>query len=159
MMRSGQLTTESNPLWYLDFKGYRGSSETICLCELIRRSKLPFFTMENSSWRRLTTTQTAELKDLITYLRPLIRDNICFYLLSMIVMLDTSNLSESDTCESVSQLQSVSFISNITHASITDNFQQPTTMADSEFSEAASDMVVNYSQHVNANKNDVAFNV
>ena len=116
MLRSGQLTTESNPLWYLDFKGYRGSSETICLYESIRGSKLPFFTMENSSWRRLTTTQTAELKDLIVYLRPLIRDNICFYLLSMIVMLDTSNLSENDTFGRVSQLQSVSVISNIMKA-------------------------------------------
>ena len=87
MIRTGQLTIESNPLWYLDFKGVHG---------IQNNSRLPYFTMDNSDWPMLTKTQNSRLKDLLQFLRPLMQDTTFFYLLSMILMLDTSTLNEKD---------------------------------------------------------------
>ena len=85
MFRTGQLRNESNPFWYLDFKGYHGFDS---------KSQLPFYTVDNSDWKRLTRIQNTRLKDLIKSLRPLMQDTIFFYLLAMILMLDTTDLHE-----------------------------------------------------------------
>ena len=85
MFRTGQLRNESNPFWHLDFKGYHG---------LDSKAQLPFYTLDNSDWKRLTRIQNSRLRDLITCLRPLMQDTILFYLLAMILMLDTKDLHE-----------------------------------------------------------------
>ena len=135
MLRTGQLTKESNPLWYLDFKGYRGGSESIC------QTEMPYFTMETSRWRRLTKTQFSELKERITYLRPFIQDTTLFYLLSMIVMLDTKNLAENHNYLNVSPQKSLNYISNASNAGISHNFPTPKAMADTQLSEVTFDMI------------------
>ena len=93
MFRTGQLTVESNPLWYLDFKGVHGIKNC---------SQLPYFTMDNSDWPMLTATQNSRLKELLHYLRPLMQDTTFFYLVAMILMLDTSNLHEKVNLQKVS---------------------------------------------------------
>ena len=85
MLRTGLLQTESNPLWYLDFKGYYGFEN---------KSQLPYYSVDNSKWKRLATVQNSRIKDLVKYLRPLMQDTVFFYLLSMLVMLDTSDIEE-----------------------------------------------------------------
>ena len=88
MYRNGQLTEESNPLWYLEFKGYHGLQ---CI------NDLPYFTLGNvgvkgNASKYCTKKQIANVKSLISELTPLIRDSVTFYLLTMAMMLDTSNL-------------------------------------------------------------------
>ena len=83
MFRTGQLRNESNPFWHLDFKGYHGFDS---------KSQLPFYTVDNSDWKRLSRVQNCRFRDLIKCLRPLMQDNILFYLLAMILMLDTTDL-------------------------------------------------------------------
>ena len=91
MYRYGQLTEESNPLWYLEFKGYHGLK---CL------NNLPFFNIENfcNKARRdiFSKEQIATANQMIRELTPIVRDSICFYLITMVLMLDTSNLKDKE---------------------------------------------------------------
>ena len=89
MYRYGQLTEESNPLWYLEFKGYHGLQ---CL------NDLPFIHVGSPAkkWRRekYSKKQMAAVNQIIRELSPILRDSICFYLMTMVLMLDTSNLKD-----------------------------------------------------------------
>ena len=84
MFRNGQLRNETNPLWYLEFKGYHGLQST---------KDFPMFTFDD--WELVTKKQITTLKTSIKELGPLISDTISFYLLTMIMMFDTSDLNES----------------------------------------------------------------
>ena len=90
MYRNGQLREESNPLWYLEFKGYHGLQSI---------NDFPMFTIDSVSkgwaYEAVTKKQIIILKTSMKELAPLIRDTISFYLLTMIMMFDTSDLNES----------------------------------------------------------------
>ena len=93
MYRNGQLREESNPLWYLEFKGYHGLQSI---------NDFPMFTIDsvskgwgNNAYEEVTKKQIKILKTSVKELGPLIRDTISFYLLTMIMMFDTSDLNES----------------------------------------------------------------
>lgn len=90
MYRNGQLREESNPLWFLEFKGYHGLQSI---------DDFPMLTIDSVSkgwaYEAVTKKQIIILKTSIKELAPLIRDTICFYLLTMVMMFDTSDLNES----------------------------------------------------------------
>ena len=93
MYRNGQLREESNPLWYLEFKGYHGLQSI---------DDFPMLTIDsvskgwgNRAYEAVTKKQIIILKTSVKELAPLIRDTISFYLLTMIMMFDTSDLNES----------------------------------------------------------------
>ena len=90
MYRNGQLREESNPLWFLEFKGYHGLQSI---------DDFPMLTIDSVSkgwaYEAVTKKQIIILKTSIKELAPLIRDTICFYLLTMVMMFDSSDLNES----------------------------------------------------------------
>ena len=85
MYRNGQLREESNPLWFLEFKGYHGLQSI---------DDFPMLTIDSVSkgwaYEAVTKKQIIILKTSIKELAPLIRDTICFYLLTMVMMFDNN---------------------------------------------------------------------
>ena len=74
MYRNGQLREESNPLWYLEFKGYHGLQSI---------NDFPMFTIDsvskgwgNNAYEEVTKKQIKILKTSVKELGPLIRDTI-----------------------------------------------------------------------------------
>merc|ERR1719367_68449 len=51
--------------------------------------------------KRLTSNQLEHYRGMIGYLKPLMEDPICFQLISMVMLLDTSDLSDDDITSSV----------------------------------------------------------
>ena len=87
MFRTGQLREESNIFWGFEFKDYNG---------LRNVTDIPQISMDTVMGRRLTSNQLEHYRGLIGYLKPLMQDPICFQLISMVMLLDTSDLSDND---------------------------------------------------------------
>ena len=87
MFRTGQLREESNIFWSLEFKNYHGLRTVI---------DIPQISMDTVMGQRLTSNQLEHYRGMIRYLKPLMEDPICFQLISMVMLLDTSDLSDSD---------------------------------------------------------------
>ena len=87
MFRAGQLSEELNPFWHLEFKSYHGLRSV---------SDIPILTIfgEKLFCDQMSPNEIKETRNLIETLKPLMKDNICFHLICMIMMLDTSNLFE-----------------------------------------------------------------
>jgi hypothetical protein len=87
MFRTGQIRHESNLLWYLEYKGYHGLKSV---------SDIPLFTCKQIASQSLTPNQLVNCGRLCELFKPLMMDTVCFQLISMIMMLDTSNLIYED---------------------------------------------------------------
>ena len=85
MFRAGQLREESNIFWSLEFKHYHGLKSVL---------DIPFVSVNTVACNRLNPTQLEQYYGLTKHLQPLMRDTILFHLISMIMLLDTSNLSD-----------------------------------------------------------------
>ena len=87
MFRAGQLSEELNPLWHLEFKSYHGLRSV---------SDIPLVTIfgEKLFCDQMSPIELNATRNLIETLKPLMKDNNCFHLICMIMMLDTSNLFE-----------------------------------------------------------------
>ena len=85
MFRIGQLRNEYNILWEHEYKGYHGLRSVNDVCLL---------TLEKLTKKRLTSKEVDHCENLISDLTPLIKNPISFYLISMIILLDTSNLEK-----------------------------------------------------------------
>jgi hypothetical protein len=85
MFRTGQLREESNMFWSLDFKNYHGL-QTV--------SDIPYVSINTVSCKRLEEKQLDQYRNLIKYLKPLVKDTICFQLIAMVMLLDTSDLMD-----------------------------------------------------------------
>lgn len=85
MFRVGQLRREYNVLWEHEYNGYHG---------LRSMNDINLMTLENIAKKRLTSTELNHCSSLISALTPLIKNPISFYLISMITLLDTSNLKK-----------------------------------------------------------------
>ena len=95
MFRTGQLREESNWFWSLDFKNYHGLKSV---------SDLPYVSIDTVSRKRFNSKQIEHYLKLMKYLKVLVKDTVCFQLISMAMLLDTSALMEKyglseDTCE------------------------------------------------------------
>ena len=87
MYCAGQLTVESNVFWDLDFKGYHGLGSV---------NDIPKLSMIHVCSPSLTRCELDHYYSLMKHVCPLVKDPICFQLLSMIMLLDTSSLIEND---------------------------------------------------------------
>ena len=90
MFRAGQLREDTNIFWGFTFKDYRGLRNVtdvplISLCDL-----------KSGFVQRLTSNQLEHYRGLMGYLKPLMQDSICFQQISMVMLLDTSDLSDND---------------------------------------------------------------
>ena len=85
MYTIGQLREETNVCWDLEFKGYHG---LLSVNDIPRMSATAFFR------KGLTKPQLDHVFEIIKFIVPLMKDPICFQLITMIMLLDTSNLIE-----------------------------------------------------------------
>ena len=85
MFRVGQLRKEYNMLWEHEYNGYHG---------LRSIDDIHFLTLDMVAKKRLTSYELSHCKSLISSIGQLMENPISFYLLSMIMLLDTSNLEK-----------------------------------------------------------------
>ena len=85
MFRVGQLRKEYNMLWEHEYNGYHG---------LRSIDDVHLLTLDMLAKKRLTSYELSHCKSLISSMAPLMENPISFYLLSMIMLLDTSNLEK-----------------------------------------------------------------
>ena len=81
----GQLTVESDIFWDLEFKGYHGLESV---------NDIPKISTVNLCSQGLTKCELDHYYSLMKHICPLVKDAICFQLISMIMLLDTSSLIE-----------------------------------------------------------------
>ena len=87
MFRTGQLREEFNIFWSSEFVNYHGLKSV---------SDIPFVSVDTVTCQRFNQSQLGHYQSLIKYLKPLMRDTISFQLISMIMLLDTSNITDGD---------------------------------------------------------------
>ena len=106
MFRTGQLNEKSNMFWSQEFTGHHGLKSV---------SDIPFCTTDTVCRMKLSSMQYNHYRQLINYISPIMKDSICFHLISMIMLLDTTNIKDddgerlvykNDTSEVTSQFQS-----------------------------------------------------
>ena len=86
----GQLCESTNVFWELEFEGYHGLRSV---------NDIPKIGLDTVCCKRLTKSELDHYYGLLKHVAPLIRDAICFQLMSMIMLLDTSNIIDcDDTC-------------------------------------------------------------
>merc|ERR1719414_1925446 len=104
MFRTGQLREETNIFWGLEFKNYHGLRNVI---------DIPQITLDTVMGQCLTSNQLEHYRGMVRYLKPLMEDPICFQLISMVMLLDTSDLSDDVITSSVIDKDDVT--RNISH--------------------------------------------
>ena len=87
MFRAGLLRSESNILWRQEFVGYHGLQSV---------SDIPLTTLKVVSCGRLSEYDLECCSSLGKRLAPLMRNPISFQLITMIMLLDTSNMNTSN---------------------------------------------------------------
>ena len=87
----GQLWEEWDLNWGLEFKDYHGLKSV---------NDIKFLSSSTLLSLKLTNLQLKNFYKTVNHVFPILQDNICFILISMIMMLDTSNLTEDDTLTS-----------------------------------------------------------
>ena len=85
MFRTGQLRHESNIFWSIEFKNYHGLKSV---------EDIPFVSVDTVACNRFTPPQLEHYFSLMKYVKPLMRDTVSFHLISMVMLLDTSNLTD-----------------------------------------------------------------
>ena len=85
MNNIGLLREDANTCWDLEFKGYRGLRS---VNDLPRRSVTHLFRKD------LTKHELEQAMGIMKFIVPLMKDSISFQLITMIMLLDTSNLIE-----------------------------------------------------------------
>ena len=83
----GQLCESTNVFWELEFEGYHGLRSV---------NDIPKIGLDTVCCNRLTRSELDHYNGLLKHIAPLIRDAICFQLMSMIMLLDTSNIIDCD---------------------------------------------------------------
>ena len=95
MFRAGLLRSESNILWRQEFVGYHGLQSV---------SDIPLTTLTIVSCGRLSEYDLECCSSLGKRLAPLMRNPISFQLITMIMLLDTSNINTTNLTPSEKQL-------------------------------------------------------
>ena len=88
MYRTGQLNEKSNLFWSQEFTGHHGLKSV---------SDIPFCTTDTVCRMKLSSMQYKHYRQLINYISPIMKDSICFHLISMIMLLDTTNIKDDDS--------------------------------------------------------------
>ena len=107
MYRTGQLKAESNICWDLEFNGYHGLRSV---------NDIPNTRINKLCSQKLTKNQILRCYSLMNHIFPLIKDDTCFKLLTIIVLFDTSGIVSDDVAsiDTVSVPSSSSSLSNVT---------------------------------------------
>ena len=90
MYGSGRLTEESNIFWDLEYRGYHGLQSV---------NDIPRLNLREGKFQNLhflTETEVDHYFSLMDDVCPLLHDSTCFFLISMVLMLDTGNLIDND---------------------------------------------------------------
>ena len=87
MYRTGQLKEKSNIFWSQEFTGHHGLK---CV------SDIPFVTIDTVCRKKLSSVEYKHYQQLINYISPIMKDSICYHLISMIMLLDTTNIKDDD---------------------------------------------------------------
>ena len=95
MFRTGQLRKQYDLFWSLQYKNYHGLQSV---------SDIPFVSIDTVCRQRLSSVQFDHYFGLIKYLSPLMKDSICFQLLSMVMLLDTSTILENNPLSRMSSI-------------------------------------------------------
>ena len=85
MFRVGQLRKEYNILWEHEYNGYHG---------LRSIDDIHLMTLENIAKKRLRSKELNHCSSIFASISPIMENPISFYLLSMIMLLDTSDLEK-----------------------------------------------------------------
>ena len=83
----GQLNERKNEFWALEFEGYHGLRSV---------NDIPHLGIDTICCGRLTTSEIEHYQSLLRQVVSVLRDPICFQLISMIMLLDTSSLIDYD---------------------------------------------------------------
>ena len=86
----GQLSESTNMFWGLEFEGFHGLRSV---------NDMPKIGLKTLCCKRLASSELKHCQTLLKRISPLVKDAICFQLISMIMLLDTSNVvdCEDDT--------------------------------------------------------------
>ena len=86
----GQLSESTNMFWGLEFEGFHGLRSV---------NDMPKIGLKTLCCKRLASSELQHCQTLLQRISPLVKDAICFQLISMIMLLDTSNVvdCEEDT--------------------------------------------------------------
>ena len=86
----GQLSESTNMFWGLEFEGFHGLRSV---------NDMPKIGLKTLCCKRLASSELKHCQTLLQRISPLVKDAICFQLISMIMLLDTSNVvdCEEDT--------------------------------------------------------------
>ena len=87
MYRTGQLKEKSNIFWSQEFTGHHGLKSV---------SDIPFVTIDTVCRKKLSSVEYKHYQQLINYISPIVKDSICYHLISMIMLLDTTNIKDDD---------------------------------------------------------------
>ena len=79
----GQLSESTNMFWGLEFEGFHGLRSV---------NDMPKIGLKTLCCKRLASSELTHCQNLLTRISPLVKDAICFQLISMIMLLDTSNV-------------------------------------------------------------------
>ena len=83
----GQLNERGNEFWALEFEGYHGLRSV---------NDIPHLGLDTVCCGRLSTPEIEHYHSLLRQVVSVLRDPICFHLISIILLLDTSNLYDYD---------------------------------------------------------------
>ena len=83
MFRAGQISEDINVFWSEEFRGYHGLRSV---------ADIPWIGIKVVWHKRLTQCEFEHCHSLVRQVCPFVRDPICYYLISMIMLLDTSSL-------------------------------------------------------------------
>ena len=119
MFRAGQLREESNIFWGLEFKHYHGLKSV---------TDIPLVSVDTVACNRFNPTQLEQYYGLIKHLKPLMRDTILFHLISMIMLLDTSDLWDGYSNSNSQGQEEYQDLSKNNRASIVERFQDITVL-------------------------------
>ena len=79
----GQLSESTNMFWGLEFEGFHGLRSV---------NDMPKIGLKTLCCKRLASSELTHCQTLLKRISPLVKDAICFQLISMIMLLDTSNV-------------------------------------------------------------------
>ena len=118
MFANGQLSEEYDLFWDKEFKGYHG---------LQSMDDIKMLSMDSMCSQKLTQTELDHYYMLMRRVCPMMRDEICFQLLSMVMMFDTTGLIDDDSLSLVGDDNSNTSSNTSTDSSRTSRSVSPPT--------------------------------
>ena len=144
MYSIGQLSEKYNLFWDQEFKGYHGLKSI----DDIRRLSL-----NSVCGNRLSRTQLDQYYGLLKFVSPVVKDETCFQLMSMIMMFDTSNLIEDDITKlDIDETSRFSSLKSL-------EFDKTTRQCSQDMNSKTRFTVINDANDTNNSSNDIAYKV